>query len=288
MEINGKTKLVGILGREISYTLSPKMHNYAFKKLNLDYSYIPMDIGFGKGNLRDAIRFIRVNSNFVGANVTIPFKMNVAKYLDGEISKLACEIGAINTIVKKNGKLNGDNTDVDGFLDSLRQKEVNLTGKYAVLLGSGGTARAIAYALLSSNISHLVIMSRTPANGIKLLRKMKKMFKEMHITFKDLYSKDLEGEIQKCDILVTTIPKGLSQKVLGKIEKSLKTKTFVFDVNYRKQTRLLKIAKLKGASHQNGLAMLINQGARSFSMWTGKKHTPVKLMQEALSDVSFS
>ena len=141
--IKGKTRVCGIIGDPIEHTFSPAMHNNAFASLGLDYVYVPFPVK--QKYLARAIDGIRA-LNICGMNVTIPHKVAVIPLLD-EIDSLAEKIEAVNTIVNDNGKLKGYNTDVQGFVQALKENGVNPGNKRVDLLGAGGAARAIAFAL---------------------------------------------------------------------------------------------------------------------------------------------
>ena len=153
--ISGKTMVCGIIGDPIEHTMSPAMHNAAFKILGLDYVYIPFKV---KGlELKKAIEGIR-GLNIRGLNVTIPHKVAVMQFLD-RIDPLAEKIGAVNTIVNDGGILSGYNTDATGFLQTLHDKDIEPGDKKVLLLGAGGAARAIGN-ILAGEKAHLTILNR--------------------------------------------------------------------------------------------------------------------------------
>ncbi|OGR78211.1 MAG: shikimate dehydrogenase [Elusimicrobia bacterium RIFCSPLOWO2_02_FULL_39_32] len=271
--IKGTTKIVGIFGDPINFTLSPQMHNYAFSELNLDFVYLPFLVKEEK--LKGAVEALK-SLNLVGVNVTIPHKQSIIPYLD-ECSPLAKKIGAVNTIINRHGRLIGDNTDAPGFLSSLKEDgQFDPLGKKAVILGGGGTAHSIAVALLDSGIKKIVVLNRTLERAQDLIAHLKKWYPNSDLTCEKFSSDSLNHAIRECDLFLNATPSSVELNS-NLISPSL----FVFDAQYAKATSLLISAKNSGATCLGGLGMLIHQGALSFSLWTGEK-PPVSLMKKAL------
>ncbi len=275
--IRGSTRTVGIFGDKITYTLSPKMHNFAFSKLGLDYVYVPFQVR--PDQLAGAVNAIR-SLNIVGVNVTIPHKQAVIPFLD-QLSPIAKKIGAVNTIVNNDGKLLGDNTDAPGFLESLREDgHVDPKKKRVVLIGSGGTARAMAISLTAAGVSKLVIVNRTYEKAKQLTHLVEKLGAKLECYAVKLSEDNLKEELSDCDLLVNATPSG-ADVMPSNSHRFLSPNLFVFDAVYAKNTSLVAAAKIAGVPALGGLGMLIRQGALSFSFWTGQK-PPVELMREAL------
>jgi len=156
--INGRTELYGIIGNPIRHSLSPMIHNEAFKRLGWNAVYLAFEVK----NLEEALRGIR-ELGVRGVSVTHPFKTKVIPFLD-KVEKLAKKIGAVNTIVHRGGRLIGYNTDCDGALEALEEK-MSLRGKRVVLLGAGGAARAIGFGLMERDCQ-LIIANRSQDRGI--------------------------------------------------------------------------------------------------------------------------
>ena len=153
-DINAHTKLCGVIGNPVEHSLSPAIHNAAFQKLGLNYVYL----AFPVADVEGAIRGIRALGNLRGFSVTIPHKVAVMPHLD-EVEPTAKRIGSVNTIVVENGKLTGYNTDASGALRALQAAGVQLKGQRVLMLGSGGAARAIAFALAANaDIAGLTIL----------------------------------------------------------------------------------------------------------------------------------
>lgn len=154
--ITGKTKIIGIFGDPIEHTFSPLIHNEAFKYLGLDYCYVPFHVKREK--LKEAVEGIRA-LDIKGVNITVPHKEEVIKYLD-IVSDEAKEIGAVNTIVNMEGVLKGYNTDVRGFISSLKEEGFFIKGKNVLIIGGGGAARAVVYGILIEG-GRVYIFNRT-------------------------------------------------------------------------------------------------------------------------------
>jgi len=153
--ISGKTRVCGVIGDPIEHTMSPVMHNAAFKELGLDYLYVPLRVK--REELGKAVESVRA-LNIRGLNVTLPHKVAIISFLD-ELDPLARKIGAVNTIVNDDGVLTGYNTDATGFLQALLEGGVEPKEKKVVILGAGGASRAISF-ILAERDAHLVILNR--------------------------------------------------------------------------------------------------------------------------------
>jgi shikimate dehydrogenase len=157
-EINGKTKIIGVIGKNIKNSLSPLFHNQIILKHSLNFCYLPFQVA--ETDLSKAIQGIKA-LNIRGANITFPYKEKVIEFLD-EVEESARRIGAVNTIVNNKGFLTGYNTDVIGFKKSLQEDgKFVIKEKKAVILGAGGAARAVVYALLEEEIEEICIFNRT-------------------------------------------------------------------------------------------------------------------------------
>jgi len=275
MSISGKTKVCGIIGDPIEHTMSPVMHNAAFKKLGLDFVYLPFRVK--KEELSRAVDGVRA-LNIKGLNVTIPHKVAIIPFLD-KLDLLAEKIGAVNTIVNDEGVLTGYNTDATGFLQALLEQGVEPEGKNIVILGAGGASRAISF-ILAERGAHLVILNRQPARAEELAQRITQVF-EKEITALTLNEENLAKVLARADILVNTTSVGMVPDIdetpvpVGLLKPGL----IVFDIVYNPvQTRLLKEAEAAGAKTINGLDMLVWQGALAFEKWTGRK-APLDLMK---------
>ncbi|MFH1097145.1 MAG: shikimate dehydrogenase [Candidatus Desantisbacteria bacterium] len=276
MPINGQTKVVGIIGDPVKHSLSPQMHNAAFKHLKLNLVYVPFHVK--PEQLNEAIKGMMA-LGMVGLNVTVPHKIEVMKYLD-EISPDAKAIGAVNTISIKNNKCIGDNTDGRGFIRALIEDEgITIAGKNIVILGAGGSARAIGHSLIKDGVKRLIFCNRTAPRA----EEMAKSFQSMGVSVAGMGIIDSRDEIAQADMIINTTSAGMKQGDPLLIDPSLIRKgQIVYDIIYSPpETPLLQTAKNSGARAINGLGMLIHQGALAFEIWTGCP-APVEVMREAI------
>ena len=276
--ISGKTKVCGVIGDPIEHTMSPVMHNAAFREQGLDFIYVAFRVK--KEELSQAIDGMRA-LNIRGLNVTIPHKVAVIPLLD-KLDPLAEKIGAVNTIVNDDGILTGYNTDATGFLQALLERGIEPPGKNVVVLGAGGASRAISFALAERG-SHLIIINRLEEFdwAVELARHISQSFKK-EVEALELDENNLAKVLEKADILVNATSVGMSPNA----DKSpvsaglLKPDLAVFDIVYNPiETKLLKEAKAAGAETVGGIDMLAWQGALAFEKWTGRK-APLDLMKK--------
>jgi shikimate dehydrogenase len=277
--VSGRTRICGIIGDPIAHTMSPAMHNAAFREMGLDYMFVAFKVK--SEDLQPAVGGVKA-LDMRGLCVTIPHKVAVIPFLD-EIDPLANHIGAVNTIVNQNGFLKGYNTDASGFLEALLARGVDPAGKKAVVLGAGGASRAICF-ILAERKTDLVVLNRasglgraaTLASRISQLSKQKVKVLELNET-------NLRSEIRNADILVNATSVGMNPSagetpVPGEL---LKPGLVVYDIVYNPlQTRLLSEAEEAGAATIGGLEMLVWQGVSAFELWTGLK-PPADVMRRA-------
>ena len=266
--ISAHTKILCIIGHPISHTMSPLMHNIALNDLNLDYVYVAFDVT--PKNLRHALNGIRA-LNIRGINVTIPHKETVLSYLDS-IDPIAQKIRAVNTIKLEDGRIYGKNTDAEGFIRAIEDANIDISEMDVLLLGSGGAAKAVSYALIQK-ISKLTILNRTKPKATELANKLKKE-SEIPIFTKKLEETTINDEIQKVDLVINATPVGMypSQQESILSSNMLHQDLIVFDLIYNPiETKLIKDARKVGCKTINGLDMLISQGALAFEWWTDKK-----------------
>lgn len=273
--ISGRTGICGIIGDPIEHTMSPVMHNAAFRELGLDYVYVPFRVK--QEELGKAIEGMRA-LNITGLNVTIPHKVAVIQFLD-ELDQLADKIGAINTIVNDNGVLRGYNTDATGFLQALRERGIEPKGKRVVILGAGGASRAISF-ILAERGSSLVILNRTWDKAKMCAGRISEIF-QSEATALELDRENLTTALGKADILVNATSVGMSPDIdeTPVTSNLLKPSLVVFDIVYNPtKTRLQREAEVAGATVISGLDMLVWQGVLAFEKWTGLK-APFDLMK---------
>jgi shikimate dehydrogenase len=278
--LSGKTRICGIIGDPIEHSLSPAMQNAAFRELGLDYIYIPFKVN--EANLVGAIDGIRT-LNFAGVNVTIPHKVAVLSCVD-EIDGLAEHIGAVNTIINREGVLKGYNTDASGFYHTLIANNVTVSNKKIVVLGAGGAARAVVFVLADKG-AEITLLNRSPAPAGEIAGRVFQAFRT-EIKVGELTTEDLKVALEEADLLVNTTNLGMAPFLTETpvAASLLKKRMVVFDIIYNPlKTRLLIEAEEKGLRVINGLEMLVRQGADAFELWTGQK-APVEIMRKAAGD----
>ncbi len=271
-KIIGSTILTGLIGNPVSHSISPIIHNHAFAVLDLNYTYIPL--GTAPETLDSMVKTLR-SMNWAGANVTIPYKSDIIRSCD-KISTLSQLTGTVNTLYWKDDQLCGTTTDADGFLQALKSDSFDITNKKVVILGNGGTAQTLAIVLAHKKLpSEITIIGRNKEKIESLANEVssKTDFPITTITFSDdkLHKTTLDS-----DIIINCTPIGMSphsdKSPLPK--EALSSTTYIFDAIYNPgETELLRLAREKGCSHQNGLKMLLFQGLESFQYWTGKRAT---------------
>ncbi len=277
--VSGKTKICGLIGDPVEHTMSPAMHNAAFRKLGLDYLYVPFRVR--REELDKAVEGIRA-LNIRGFNVTIPHKVAIIPRLDG-LDPAAEKIGAVNTVVNDDGYLKGYNTDAAGFLRALLEQGVEPAGKSIVVLGAGGASRAISYVLAGRDASLTIVNRQLElAWAEELARLISRDFgKEARAL--ELSPGNLATALERADILINATSAGMSPNddETPVPARFLKAGLVVFDIVYNPiKTRLLKEAEASGARTISGIDMLAWQGALAFEKWTGQP-APLDLMRQA-------
>jgi shikimate dehydrogenase len=255
----------GIIGYPLSHTLSPLMHNSVFKKYKMDWEYKafetkPAEVGrFMRSMKLDGLK---------GINVTVPHKHAVMPFLD-KIDRAARAIGAVNTVVNVKGKLTGFNTDYLGFGETLKKNGINLKGKKVLMLGAGGAAHAVAYAIALHKPKIIHIFNIDVPMTQRLVKKLR--LKNAFINNIEKTA-DKDTIVEESDFIVNCTSVGLHGKDMPYRIDKIKKGIFVYDIIYNpKCTEFLKRAKARGAKILNGLDMLIYQGMESFKLWTGRK-----------------
>lgn len=258
--INGKTKLMCLIGSPISHSFSPIMHNDSLEKCNINAKYLAFDVD--NSNLENAINGLKA-FNFIGANVTIPNKIEVMKHLDA-IDEKAMKIGAVNTIVNVNNKLIGYNTDIDGFINSFKARNIELLNKSVAIFGAGGAAKGVVVGLLSEKVSNIDVFSR----NLDKVKTFVDGFNDIKV-FAGTYDKF--DEKTSYDIIVNTTPIGTHPNIDDSIMDTSNiggANTIFYDLIYNPtETKFLRDARLSGRRTINGVDMLILQGIKSFQHW---------------------
>jgi len=274
--ITARTNVLCVIGHPIEHSMSPIMHNAALKDLSLDYVYVAFNIP--PNDLKKAVLGFKMFS-IKGINVTIPHKENIIPYLD-EIDPLAEKIGAVNTIKNEGKYLIGKNTDASGAKKALLDAGCEIAGKKALILGAGGAAKAVSFAI-SEDLDAVYIANRTEKRAIKLAKDLTNKT-TIKAVGKNMSINTLKNLVNDVDILINTTPLGMYPDIDGSpiSEEILHSNLFVFDIVYNPlETRLLKEARKIGCKTLGGLDMFVNQGALAFEWWTGKKPS-LNLMKE--------
>lgn len=269
---------MGVFGHPIAHSLSPVMHNAAIRALNIDYVYVPFHVMPEK--LAEAVDGIRAMV-IAGVNVTIPHKERVIGYLD-EVSRYSQRIRSVNTIANVDGYLKGDTTDGPGFLRSAEAEWGKLDGCKTLILGAGGSAKAVTFALAEIGC-RIVIANRTRERAEELAGCLGQVFEAGEFRVTGLDGQELCEELSGVDLVVNTTSVGMHPDTDGipMPPELLHPNLLVYDLVYNPaRTRLVVEAERRGAKALTGLKMLVYQGALSFEMWTGIE-PPVDVMEGA-------
>jgi Shikimate 5-dehydrogenase len=242
--------ITGIIGHPLNHSLSPKMHNAAFKELGIPGIYLRFDTANLKG-----LKEFMINYDVKGVNVTIPYKTDVIDHIDS-LDKMSERIGAVNTVTNVAGVLKGSNTDVFGIEQAFLKADVDVKGLRVLLLGSGGAARACAY-FLNEKGCRTSIVSRNPVTGKEITDEFGAEMVEKNSIAMKLF-----------DVVINCTPVGMLDDSVPIPTEHL-DKHVVFDMIYGK-TKLKEIAEKKECVLISGKDMLASQGSRSFETWTGK------------------
>lgn len=301
MKIDAKTQIYGIIGNPLGHTFSPAMHNAAFAARQINAVYL----AFPVKNLTQLKHSIK-QLNIRGLSVTIPYKISVRRLLD-QIDPLALQIGSVNTILwGKTGQLEGYNTDGPGAIMALKKSGIPLKGKKILVIGSGGSARSIAFALTREKPAQIGILARNEMMAMQLGRNLALQGENPPITLHIMpdgkntpktraaahganWSSAVytaKGELAEYDLLINTTPMGMKGSPAALISplapNELEKHQTVFDIVYNPaQTPLLKLAKKRGCRTVLGYKMLLYQGVLQFELFTGKT-APEKEMEKAL------
>lgn len=269
---NHNTKIIGVLGHPIKHSISPLMHNLSFELGKLNYIYLPFDVPVS--GLKDAVRGMKA-LNIKGFNITVPLKEKMVDYLS-DVSEEAGVIGAVNTVVNENGTLHGYNTDVNGIRATLNEYKDDINDAEVTVIGAGGAARSVIYSLIRYfKISHINLVNRTvqKAESLKDYFSAKMLFDKFK-TY-ELVPPDLVDVFSRSKLIINSSTIGMSPDIddsATAIQQSFHKDQIVFDVVYNPvRTKFLELAEKQGATVINGLRMLVEQGAKSYELWTGEQ-----------------
>jgi shikimate dehydrogenase len=274
--INAHTEVYAILGHPVRHSFSPAIHNAAFQANNINAVYVAFDVE----NIADALKGIRA-LGIRGASITIPHKIAIIPYLD-ELTDLASKIGSVNTVYWEDGKLKGDNTDAYGFYESLSHHE-EITDKTILMLGAGGAALAVSFALFAyDKPAKLIIAARNREQREQLRSRLLSNFPDA--TIETCNFESLSEARKQSQIIINTTPVGMfpNEDQIPFDPALIPEKITVMDLIYHPvETRLLQEAARKHCTIIPGTEMLLYQAARQFEIWTGEK-PPLPIMKKAL------
>ena len=266
-------KSFAVIGDPIDHSLSPNIHSAAFRELNLDASYIGYRIP--KGELEvgiEGLKKIKIN----GFNITIPHKIEMMKYLD-KIDESCSIIGAVNTVVNNEGVLKGYNTDMDGFLEPLKKRNVSIQNSNVLLIGAGGAARAIVAGIAKEKAKSIHIVNRTIENA----KNLSEFAQKIELTANARKIEDIDN-LENYDIIINATSIGLKNETSPISFEGIKEKTIVYDIVYAPMnTDFIKKAKEKNAEIIYGYEMLLGQATRAFEIWH-EIEAPYNAMKKAL------
>ncbi len=281
------SRLFGIMAHPVAHSLSPVMHNAAFKALQMPHHYHAFDVK--PDELPAAVSAMRV-LGIKGVNVSIPHKEQVLKFID-QINEEARVIGAVNTIVQgEDGRLIGYNTDGAGYVRSLlSETEIDLRQTHALVIGAGGAAKGIGVYLLKSGCKQLTVMNRTASKGEQLVHQLQSYIepyasetKVQAISWQD----EVSGTHDPFNLIINTTSVGMwpNTEAAPVRLKDMEAHIIVSDIVYNPlQTTLLQDAEKAGATVHQGLGMFVHQGALAFEYFTGEK-APAELMRHVILD----
>lgn len=274
--ITSKTQLVGLFGHPVSHSQSPMMHNTAFSETGLGFAYAAFDVE--PEDLEDAVAGIRA-LGLKGVNVTIPHKVAIMPMLD-EIDPLAKRIGAVNTVVSREGRLIGYNTDGMGYVRSLVEETgIELDKQIVTMVGAGGAARAVAFTLAEKGVKEIRIINRSRERAAVLAEHVGTIVPTTIVE-----QGDGAAAIADSSLLINTTSIGMLPNVQETPVPAewLHSGLIVSDLIYNPlETRLLKEARAIGATVHSGIGMFVNQGALAFELWTGER-APTEVMREVV------
>lgn len=280
--ITGHTKLTGLLGSPVSHSISPMMHNEAFRQLDLDYVYLAFDVE--KKELAPTVGGLRA-MKVRGFNITMPHKHAMCQLCDS-LSPISEILGTVNTVVNEDGHLTGYTTDGIGYMRGLQEDGYEILGKKMTLLGAGGAASSILAQAALDGVSEISVFNRQGTNfehTQKLIQLLKERTNCRIRLFDITDSAALRREVSESALLTNATSVGMAPNTDASLIQDatlFRPDLIVSDVIYHpSETKLLRDAKKAGCRTQNGLSMLLYQGAESFRLWTGEE-MPVSIIRE--------
>ena len=277
--IGGSTKLLAVLGNPVSHSLSPVLQNAAIGKLGLDWLYMALPVSAAALPVAlDGLHALGA----LGLNVTLPHKQAVMPLLQ-EVTPLARRIGAVNTLLRQPHGWAGDNTDMAGFMAPLQRRRVNLRHKTALVLGGGGSARAVVAGCSAMGCGRIVVAGRRPQR----LREFLAAARGLADHLEGVPWREIDDVLAAAYLVVNTTPVGMSPDSgncplhPGQLER-LRSHTWVYDIVYTpRPTKLLRQARARGCPTIDGLTMLVGQGAAALRLWSGRPDVDEEAMLTA-------
>jgi len=243
-----------VIGKPINHSLSPKLHNYWFKKNNIEATYEKKETD--EKNLKTIISEVK-EKKISGINVTVPFKKAVIPYLD-KLSPEAEQTKSVNTIILSNDNLVGHNTDIAGFTKAIKKLQFNIEGKKIFILGAGGVVPSIIFALKNMNVLHITVSNRTREKA-----------EDLKVQFHNLEILDW-GKIMDFDVIINATSLGLNKEFINLDFSKFENNKLFYDVIYNPaETNFLKEAKKLGNKTENGKLMFVYQAFEAFKLWHG-------------------
>ena len=273
-EITGHTQVFGVLGSPISHSISPQMHNEAFRQLDMDCVYLAFEVG--ESSMKAAVEGLRT-LNVRGYNVTMPNK-NIMATLCDKLSPAAEIIGAVNTVVNDNGVLTGHTTDGTGYMRAVEDAGHHIIGKKMTLLGAGGASTSIFVQAALDGVSEISVFIRSTSKFNERAKTIIEKLSEHTSCKVNLYDLEDESRLKREISESAMLTNGTSVGMAPNIDASVINDVTMFhkdlivsDIIYNpRETKLMKLAKEAGCPTFNGLYMLLYQGAEAFKLWTGQ------------------
>ncbi len=267
-------KTFAVIGDPIDHSLSPTIHNAAYRELDLECTYIAYRVN--KGELATGIESLK-KIKIAGFNVTVPHKIEMIKYLDN-LDETCKKIGAVNTVLNDDGILRGFNTDMDGFIEPIKRKEIPIRDSRILLLGAGGASRAIIAGFQKEGAKDIVIVNRTKENG----EKTADFSKQIGLKASSIYLEEMNDLGSKFDFIVNASSLGLNGEKNMIPSSLMDEQTTVYDIVYKPlKTDLINTAKEKNSQIIYGYEMLLGQAIRSFEIWLDQK-APYEVMKRSI------
>ncbi len=280
MNIDGKTRLCAVLGNPVEHSLSPALHNAAFQKEGLNICYT----AFRVEDMAGAMAGTRA-LNLLGLSVTIPHKVSVMQYLD-EVDETAARIGSVNTVINRDGKLSGYNSDGMGALRAIHESGARLDGARVLVLGSGGAARAVTFTLgKEAALKEMVLLGVVEEECTALCEALGRAV-EFPVRWEPLNRNALQRNAAESDGVIHCTPVGMHPNTDESLltREDLRPEQFVFDIVYNPlKTRFLHEAEAAGCRTIQGVEMFIYQAVFQFELWTGRK-APVEVMRRVVME----